>query len=344
MNNKFWNKKNVLITGHSGFKGMWLSLVLKSFDANVSGLSLEKTSSDIYKSLDSNKYFDNEYFIDLSETSEELNNVFSRNKYDLIFHFGAQALVSVASKNPFDTLKTNIFGTYNLIDKIIDSNTTNSLIVATTDKVYKNSENMNDEEAHLGGKEFYSSSKVAQEMIIEAFKNHDKNKSLNISTIRSGNVLGPGDGAPDRLMTDLITSLKNKKDIVLRNPNSIRPWQDILDSISGYLLVAQRNIETSSGDIFNLNSEKNNETTTEEIVEKTIDKWKSEISILVEESDFYESFKLRINSDKAYNLLGWESKLDIDNILDKIVEWEKNEGAVSLEKVSFNQIDEYFSN
>ncbi len=340
----FWKNKNVMVTGHSGFKGMWLSLVLKHFDAKVTGLSLENVNSDIYKSLNSKKFFEKEYFLDLSQDINNLNEeIFSENKFDIIFHFAAQPLVSTASLDPLGTLKTNIFGTFNLIEMIITHNTTSVLVVATTDKVYKYSENMNDENAHLGGIEFYSSSKVGQEMIVEAFKNSEKNKNLHISTVRSGNVLGPGDGASDRLMTDLTNSLKRDKDIILRNPNSIRPWQDILDSIDGYLLVAKRNYDLNKGDIFNLNSEMNNETTTREIVESMIKKWNSKIKITVVESDFHESFKLRIDSSKANQILGWKSKLNIEDILDKIVEWEKNEKNIDLEDVSFDQIKTYYS-
>ena len=345
MNSKnFWKNKNVLVTGHSGFKGMWLSLVLKYFDAKVSGLSLENKYSDIYKSLDSEKFFESEYFLDLSDEVKLIDeNIFSDNKFDIIFHFAAQPLVSVASLNPLETLKTNILGTYNLIDLIIKFDTTKALIVATTDKVYKYSENKNDENAHLGGIEFYSSSKVGQEMIIEAFKNDEKNKNLNISTVRSGNVLGPGDGGTNRLMTDLITSLKLNTDIILRNPNSIRPWQDILDSVDGYLLVAEKNYVSNEGEIFNLNTVINNETTTREIVESMIKKWDSEINITVEQADFHESFELRIDSSKANKVLGWVGKLNIKDILDKIVQWEKNEKKLNLEDVSFEQIKTYYS-
>ena len=169
------------------------------------------------------------------------------------------SVAEIDSKRNLSRATITTYGSQEVIDLIIKFDTTKALIVATSDKVYKYSENKNDENAHLGGIEFYSSSKVGQEMIIEAFKNDEKNKNLNISTVRSGNVLGPGDGGTNRLMTDLITSLKLNTDIILRNPNSIRPWQDILDSVDGYLLVAEKNYVSNEGEIFNLNTVINNE-------------------------------------------------------------------------------------
>jgi len=343
INSNFWNNKKVLITGHTGFKGMWLSLILKSIDASIYGLSYGN-HSDIYKRLGGEKYFDEEYFYDLSNYEESgLESVFSENKFDLIFHLAAQSLVPTAVKYPLETLNTNIFGTYQVLNFSNMFETTNSIVVSTTDKVYRDPSEYNNELSPLGGHEFYSTSKVAQEMVIEAFKNLTEKGDLNISTVRSGNVLGGGDGAKGRLLTDLVKALKNKEDIILRNPNSIRPWQDIMDSLYGYLLVAEENYSSKKGDIFNLNSEINNEITVKEIAQKMIDYWKSEIRIVESKgNDFYESSELRLDSSKAKNLLAWNDSVSIDQIIEKIVEWEKAEDEKSSELISFNQINNYF--
>ncbi len=340
----FWNNKKVLVTGHSGFKGMWMSLVLNYFNASVTGISKTGKGSNAYKTLDSNKYFENEYFLDLSEPLNEDNKkIFKNQNFDIIFHFAAQSLVSIAAKDPIRTLKTNVLGTFNIIDVILKSKISNCMVISTTDKVYKNTENLNNEDSKLGGSEFYSSSKVGQEMVIESFKNSIHDRKLNLSTVRSGNVLGPGDGAPDRLMNDLIKSLKKDEDIILRNPNSIRPWQDILDSIYGYMLVAQESYISNSEDIFNLNTEINNEVTTKEIANKTIKKWNSDIKIIESnETNYYEASKLRLDSSKAETILGWKSKLNIDITIDKIVEWEKSKNKSDCETISFKQIENYF--
>ena len=343
---EFWIGKKVLITGHTGFKGMWLSLILNSFKASVDGISSNNINSTLYNKLNSEVYFNNEYFFDIGKDfTDNEDIIFRNNKYDVIFHFASQSLVSVASIQPFETLKTNVLGTYQIINNLIKYETSKSVIVATTDKVYKNSHEVNKEDDELGGNEFYSSSKVAQEMILEAFKNIKNNTSLNITTIRSGNVLGPGDGAKNRLITDVISSLKSNKDIILRKPKSVRPWQDIFDSLSGYLLAAEKNYLDNDGAIYNLNTHINNDVTTLEVTQKMIDLWSSEVKIIESEtSSFYESEKLRLDSSKAQEDLGWTSKLNIDQTLKKIVEWEKKETLFDIEEITFAQIDKYFEN
>ena len=340
----FWNEKNILITGHSGFKGTWLSLILKKLNSRVSGLSKENIYSDIYKSVSNQKIFEEEYFVDISNSdSNELKEIFKKNKYDIIFHLAAQALVPKALNSPLETFKTNVFGTYNILKYCSEFKTSKSIIVSTTDKVYRDSNILNTEDSPLGGYEFYSSSKVSQEMIIESFKKIDE--GLIISTVRSGNVLGPGDGGEGRIITDLISSLKNNKNIVLRQPNSIRPWQDILDSLAGYILVAERNSKTKESDIFNLNSALNNEITVIEITKKLIKEWKSDIEILAEnDSEFYESNELRLDSSKAEKLLNWESIHTIDEILEKIVLWEKTGDKSLKETLSSDQINNFIKN
>ena len=147
----FWNNKKVLVTGHSGFKGMWMSLVLNYFNASVTGISKTGKGSNAYKTLDSNKYFENEYFLDLSEPLNEDNKkIFKNQNFDIIFHFAAQSLVSIAAKDPIRTLKTNVLGTFNIIDVILKSKISNCMVISTTDKVYKNTENLNNEDSKLG--------------------------------------------------------------------------------------------------------------------------------------------------------------------------------------------------
>ena len=236
----FWNDKNVLITGHSGFKGIWLSIILKELGSNIIGISKENLNSELYDFSSSKEIFVEEHFIDLGMTSsDELKKVLSNKKFDIVFHLAAQSLVPEAYINPLDTLKVNIFGTFHVLMACAENNLTNSVVVSTTDKVYKHASSQNNEDSSLGGYEFYSSSKVSQEMVIDAFKNYSE--KINISTVRSGNVLGPGDGAKGRIVTDIINSLRTETEVELRQPFSIRPWQDILDSLYGYLLVAQNN-------------------------------------------------------------------------------------------------------
>ena len=332
--------KKILITGGSGFIGSHIAEKFLNENYIVGVVDLWKSP----EIKDFEKKYQNFKFYSLSVLDfEKIENVMVN--YDNIIHLAAILGTSetITTYDIEDVIKTNVLGTYNIIDTVLNNETSNCMVISTTDKVYKNSEDLNNEESKLGGSEFYSSSKVAQEMVIESFKNSTHNRKLNLSTVRSGNVLGPGDGASDRLMTDLIKSLKDEEDIILRNPNSIRPWQDIMDSIYGYLLVAKESYTSNTENIFNLNTEINNEVTTKEIAEKAIQKWNSNINIVEsKEMNFYEASKLRLDSSKAKSILGWKSKLNIDITLDKIVEWEKSNDQDEREKVSFNQIDDYF--
>ena len=339
----FWNKKKVLINGHSGFKGIWLSVILKEFGADVYGISKENLNSDLYKFFTNKDIFTEEHFLDLSSTSTEgLKDILGNTKFDVVFHLAAQSLVPEAFTNPLETLKVNIFGTFHVLMACVENDLTKSIVVSTTDKVYRDPSNHNNEDAPLGGHEFYSSSKVSQEMIIDAFKNYSE--KIKISTVRSGNVLGPGDGAKGRIVTDIINALNTKTEIELRQPYSIRPWQDILDSLYGYLLVAQSNYINKKSKIYNLNSEINNEVTVKEITEKFISKWGSNSKVIeLENKEFYESEELRLDSSKAINELGWNSSVDIDLIIEKICEWELAESIELKEEVIKNQIKNYFN-
>ena len=339
----FWNNKNVLITGHSGFKGIWLSIILKELGSNVIGISKENLNSELYNFSSSQEIFVEEHFIDLGITSsDELKKVLSNKKFDIVFHLAAQSLVPEAYVNPLNTLKVNIFGTFHVLMACVENNLTNSVVVSTTDKVYKHASSQNNEDSSLGGYEFYSSSKVSQEMVIEAFKNYSE--KINISTVRSGNVLGPGDGAKGRIVTDIINSLRTETEVELRQPFSIRPWQDILDSLYGYLLVAQNNYTNKKSSKYNLNSEINNEITVKEITEKFISKWGSSIEIVeLKNKEFYESEELRLDSSKAKKELGWSSTVEIDSIIEKICEWEIAESKELKENIVKSQIKNYFN-
>ena len=241
------------------------------------------------------------------------------------------------------TLKSNVIGTYNVLNEVINSKCTDSLVIATTDKVYRNTSDYNKENSPLGGNEFYSSSKVAAENIIEAFKNSTDLGNLSISTVRSGNVLGGGDGTHGRLLTDLITSIKNKEPVILRSPKSVRPWQDILDSLSGYLLVAENNYTQKTSNVFNLNSDLNSDFTVEDIANLLIKEWQSEIEIKKnQQNNFFETHLLRLDSSKARSVLNWKEKVEIEEIIRKIVIWEKSKTLKEIESNTIAQIEQYF--
>jgi len=337
----FWLNKNVLVTGHTGFKGSWLSQFLKYHDAKVFGLSNYEIISDNYRSMEKS-LFTKEFDLDIVSDINEIDSLFLKNEFEVVFHLAAQGIVSTAKKNPKGTLNSNIIGTYNILNSINQAFNPGTLIVSTTDKVYLNSSKNNVESDQLGGKEFYSASKAATEHIINAFINSEKKQDLNIGIIRSGNVLGGGDGGKNRIQTDIIKSLKSGKDIVLRNPKSVRPWQFILDSISGYILTAQYCSKNSIDEIFNLNSKANNNYTVENLVKAFVNSWSAEkINIIHKTSDLYETDILTIDSSKANKLLNWEAVEDINSIAIKTVEWEKEN--IKGNNISNLQIDNFLN-
>ena len=337
MDKNFWTEKKVLITGHTGFKGSWLANMLNSLHAEVHGLS-NTTNPGIYEMTDSKAIYEKEYFIDIRNFDKSQEKELIKNNYDIIFHFAAQSIVSTALENPIYTLETNILGTFNLLDIFNKIENAKVLSIATTDKVYKYPDKLNTEDYELGGKEFYSASKVSKENVINAFSNSLLLENKFISTIRSGNVIGGGDRSKNRLIPDLVVSVLSEKDIVLRNPNSIRPWQHVLDSLGGYLLAAEYSYKNNKSEVFNLNSEDNNRFTVKEITNLFLEKTNFNTKIQILNEDFFEVDILTIDSTKALNLLNWNSKYNIHQVVELIAEWEI---AKNKSEVTKNQVKNY---
>jgi len=338
----FWNNKKVLITGHTGFKGAWLSIFLNYLGAEVYGISREKKLG-VYSIVDMTNVFNKEYFLDISDKNlNNLSGALEEINPDIVFHFAAQSLVIESYLNPLETLETNIIGSFNVLETLNKFDKNISVIVSTTDKVYKNPNSDNKETSQLGGKDFYSSSKVAVENLIFAYSNETINKGLVISTVRSGNVIGGGERAENRLIGDLVSAAINDKNVYLRMPKSIRPWQYILDSISGYILIAMDNFINNEPQTFNLNSLPNNKFTAEYISKMFIKKWGSNIKIEIDKNaQFKEVDTLRINSSKAKAKLNWEPIYDIEKSLQEIVDWEKNYLQTSNIDYSFQVVEKY---
>lgn len=341
IDNSFWNGKTAIVTGHTGFKGSWLSCILKSLNVNVIGISDFKRLSDNYKNLNTKEIFEREENVDIFNDHDKLE-MLKFEEVDFVFHFAAQGIVSIANENPLETINSNVIGTFNVLNFVNSISNAKTLIIATTDKVYLDTDADNTEESRLGGKEFYSASKASSEHIISAFSNTLKRDDLNIGVIRSGNVLGGGDGAKDRIVTDLINCLKSNTNIYLRNPKSIRPWQYILDSLNGYLLTAQYCTINKQDEVFNLNSELNNSFNVLDLTNEILNSWNSKITpqIIVEDGEFYETDVLRINSKKANKVLNWNAIYTVSDIAGSIVEWYKLSEFEN--DVSFKLIDDYY--
>jgi len=252
MKNSFWKNKKVFITGHTGFKGSWLVLILNHLGAKVSGYALNPISKpNFFDNLNLSKFLENDFRADIKNFSK-LNYAIKKSKPNVVFHLAAQSSVLVSYKNPDDTLKTNVVGTFNLLKSIKLNKNIKSAIVVTTDKVYLNEDKkINfDENSKLGGHDIYSSSKACCEIVTESFVKSfiDKN-NCKIATVRSGNCIGGGDWTEDRIVKDCVEAFIHKKNLLIRSPNSTRPWQHVLEPICGYLKLAEK-LSSKNGNKF----------------------------------------------------------------------------------------------
>ena len=342
LNLEFWNNKKILITGHTGFKGAWLASFLYKQNCELFGISKDKKEG-IYKLASVSKLMQKEYIFDINVyDQEEIDGIFSSINPDIVFHFAAQSIVSESYKNPFNTLETNAMGTYKILNASNKTQSVKTLIIATTDKVYKVPSKLNVEKDELGGTDYYSISKVMAEIIIKSFIEIEKRKDLNISIARSGNVVGGGDRGVNRLITDLVESCISNKEFVSRNPKSIRPWQYILDSIYGYVLLAQYSEELKVSEVFNLNSKINNKYESLQVAELFLAFWGNKNKVLIKnEKNFDEVETLKLNSSKAEEKMNWAASFDVGEAIRETVNWEKHYINSNDIEYTLNHVEDY---
>ena len=248
-NNNFWKNKKVFLTGHTGFKGTWMHLWLSSLGANVSGYSIDLGSNpSFFKKINTN-YNQKEVGKDINNLIQLKNDVRIFNP-DIIVHMAAQSLVLTSYKKSLETHRTNIIGTANIFEASKNLKKLKTICIVTSDKCYENNNKLNQftESSNLGGNDPYSASKAAAEIIAHSYyQSFFKEKKINVFSVRAGNVIGGGDWSKNRIIPDIIRSYKNKKKIIIRNPNHIRPWQHVLDPLNAYLNLIEKSF--SSADI-----------------------------------------------------------------------------------------------
>ncbi|WP_414478258.1 CDP-glucose 4,6-dehydratase [Prochlorococcus marinus] len=344
----FWNKKKVIITGHTGFKGSWLSYWLLQMGANIYGISLEPiTSPNLFEELKLQQKI-NHHVTDITNQSL-LEKLISDIQPDIIFHMAAQPLVIESYLEPLKTWETNVMGTFNLLNSLKFIKNKCVCICITTDKVYRNNdrENYFKETDPLGGHDPYSSSKAAAEIAIESFRssfcgnsNFQKNNLL-IASVRSGNVIGGGDWSDNRIIPDLIRSIISEKIITIRNPDSVRPWQHVLDPLSSYLKLAEKlfenNINLASSFNFGPNLDSNKKVL--DLVHKAEEFWPVSWKIIESKQDFHEARFLGLNTDKAKDLINWEPRWDFDESVKRTFLWYKNYYLFSSETEKYCKED-----
>ncbi|WP_413385403.1 CDP-glucose 4,6-dehydratase [Bacillus velezensis] len=332
INKYFWDKKKVLITGNTGFKGTWLSLLLKTLGAKIQGFSLpyhkEKRKLMFYDINASNLIQTN--FGDI-RNFKEINNAVQIFDPDVIFHLAAQPIVSESYKNPKKTFETNILGTLNILESIKSSSKKIIIINVSTDKVYLNENEKKSfkERDIIGGDDPYSTSKYCAEAIINSYMSSIfNNSSIKLNSVRAGNVLGGGDWAINRLVPDCMRSIFEGEKINIRQLESVRPWQHILDPLNGYLKLVEYLVTcqefSNEESIMNFGPSKEYCNNVQYILEYIQKKTKKKINQISGTSSFKESKNLLINSDKAKKILNWKPKLNLECSLDLTIDWYTN--------------------
>lgn len=350
---EFYKGKKVLVTGHTGFKGSWLSILLNELGATVIGYALDPyTERDNFVLTEiENKIIDIRGDI---RNRDELNAVFTNYQPDIVMHLAAQPLVRYSYDFPVETYEINVLGTINVLEAFRNSKSAKVAVMVTTDKCYENKEHIwgYRENEPMGGYDPYSSSKGAAEIAISSwrrsFMNPDKyNKhGKSVASVRAGNVVGGGDWTLDRIIPDCIKSLEAGKTIEIRNPGAIRPWQHVLEPLSGYLLLAQKMwenpIKFCEGWNFGPNSESIDNVWT--VASKVINCYGSgQINDASNPDALHEANLLMLDVNKAKFQLGWEPKMNLDQTIDLTVEWYKKYNSENTYQLCVDQINKYFS-
>lgn len=346
---EFFKGKTVLITGHTGFKGSWLSEILINWESDVFGFSLyPPTNPNLFSLLKLNSRM--ESHIGDIRNLEKLKEIFNKIQPEIVIHMAAQPLVRESYKNPVYTYETNVMGTVNICECVRNSDCIKSFLNVTTDKVYQNKEKQEGytENEKLNGFDPYSNSKSCSEIITHSY-NNSFFKELNIptSTARAGNVIGGGDFAKDRIIPDCVRSALNNEDIIIRNPYSTRPYQHVLEPLNAYLTIIKKQYEDISfSGYYNVGPSDKDCITTGDLATLFCEKWGNNIKWInnSEKNAPHEANFLKLDSTKIKNTFNWKPKWGINEAVEKTVEWTKAYSQKEdMIKFTDYQIDEFFN-
>ena len=327
--------KKVLITGHTGFKGSWLSLWLSLMGADITGFSLEPDTEPNHFSLLDIKI--NSIIGDI-RNENLLNDFMNKYRPDIVFHLAAQPLVRRSYKIPLETFATNVIGTANLLEACRAVKSVKAIINITSDKCYENKELQNygyKENDRLGGYDPYSASKACAELVTEAYRNsffnvsdYGKTHNILVASCRAGNVIGGGDWSEDRLLPDIVRSASRNETTVIRNPLSVRPWQHVLEPLSGYLLLGQKLLEENKefARAWNFGPETGDCITVKQLLDYSQPLWNSiKYGAVPEHSDnWHEAHLLNLDCSEAKEKLKWKNVWGLKTALEKTIDWYKS--------------------
>lgn len=348
----FYKDKKIFITGHTGFKGSWLIACLHLLGAKVKGFALPpEYENGLYHLLQPLNIV--ETVLNDIRNKQQLQEEIESYRPDLIFHLAAQPLVRRSYQIPAETFEVNVVGTANLLEAISKLSYKCSVVVITTDKVYENKEQniLYSEEDRLGGYDPYSASKACTELVVSSFRNsffniakYDEHHKA-IASARAGNVIGGGDWSKDRIIPDIVRALQNGQTIDVRSPQSVRPWQHVMEPLSGYLLLGQLIDEKPSlfSQSYNFGPLPKDHLTVKEVVETSIQVWGSgQWNDCSSSDNLHEAGLLQLNIDKAQKELNWHPKLDARKTIEWTMDWYKQPPEKKIDS-TFQQIKDYLA-
>lgn len=347
INKLFWEGKKVLITGHTGFKGSWLSLWLQNMNADVYGLSLPPpTKLNLFEQAEVGKRMSSN--LGNICNYKFVENLAKKIQPEIIIHMAAQSLVRYSYENPIETYNTNVIGTLNILEAVKKVGSAKVVLNVTTDKVYENKYQKKPyiEDDTLGGYDPYSSSKACSEILTSSYlKSFYKKMGIALASARAGNVIGGGDWSKNRLIPDIIKGFKSKKIVLIRYPDFIRPWQHVLEPLSGYILLVERLYKKGHDftGAWNFGPEQSDAKTVKWITKRMsylwggAPKWKID-----KKKHFHEEKYLKLNCSKAKKYLNWNPKLKIEDSLKMVVEWHRALlSKKNMKKFTIEQIESF---